>query len=37
VNLLQAEKRLSEDDQEHAAALQSALAEMLKRFDPSGK
>ena len=37
VNLLQAEKRLSEGAKEHAEALQLALAEMLKRFDPSGK
>ena len=35
VDLLQAEKSLSEDDKDHAEALQFALAEMLKRFDPS--
>ena len=37
VNLLQAEKSLLQDDEEHAASLQSALAEMLKRFEQSGK
>ena len=33
VNLLQAERSMSEDEKEHAAALQSALTEMLKRFE----
>jgi hypothetical protein len=37
VNLLHAEKSLKEDGKDHAEALQSALAEMLKRFDQSGR
>ena len=37
VNLLHVEKSLSEAGKDHAAALQSALAEMLKRFDQSGR
>lgn len=35
VNLLHAEKSLNEDGREYVDALQSALAEMLKRFDQS--
>ncbi|MDX9863852.1 MAG: hypothetical protein RBT34_03500 [Anaerolineaceae bacterium] len=35
VNLLQAEKRLHEEGNAHAAALQAALSEMLKRFEQS--
>jgi len=37
VNLLYAQKNLLADDEEHAAALQSALAEMLKRFEQTGR